>query len=217
MKSSIIYARVSTAAQNTDRQVADLTSFAEANGFIVEKTFTEKVSGAKKNTDRPELMAALSYAKSKGCTILVSELSRLGRNIDEVLKTIIDCKDSKINVYFQKEQVSIFNSDGKEHPFLMIMMATLGTCASIERENIRFRMKSGYEKFRADGGKVGRKEGYRYTLNEYEAKYPDLLNDLKDKQRGKATGKQYTVAMLAKRYGISPTTVQQMSNILKRA
>ena len=154
---SIIYARVSTAIQDTDRQVVDLQAYANGNDYSVERIFTEKISGAKKNSERPALMDALEYATKHKCTILCSELSRLGRNIDEILKSIIFCKEHKTNVYFQKEQLSIFNNDGEEHPFLMIMIATLGTCAKLEREAIRFRMKSGYDKFRAEGGKVGRK------------------------------------------------------------
>ena len=139
-KRSIIYARVSTAIQDTDRQVIDLQNYANGNDYIVERIFTEKISGAKKNCERPALMDALEYATKHNCTILCSELSRLGRNIDEILKSIIFCKEHKTNVYFQKEQLSIFNADGDEHPFLMIMIATLGTCAKLEREAIRFRM-----------------------------------------------------------------------------
>ena len=103
MKKAIIYARVSTLAQEYDRQISDLTIFANGNGYTVEAFFTEKISGAKKNSERPQLIAALNYAIENNATILVSELSRLGRNTDELLKTVLMCKDSHVNVYFQKE------------------------------------------------------------------------------------------------------------------
>ena len=48
-KKAIIYARVSTLVQDTDRQVKDLQTYANGNGYEVEKIFTEKISGAKKN------------------------------------------------------------------------------------------------------------------------------------------------------------------------
>lgn len=214
-KKAIIYARVSTLTQNTDRQVADLGVYADGNNYEVERVFTEQISGAKLNTERLQLTAAVEYAKENGCTILCSELSRLGRNIDEVLKMIIYCKENRINVYFQKEQFSIFNQDGNPHPFLMIFIATLGTCASMERDAIRFRMKSGYDKFRADGGKVGRKEGYRYTFDNYKKKYPQLIIDLEDKQNGRASGKHYSVRALAERYEINASTVQVISKMMK--
>lgn len=211
---AIIYARVSTAAQNTDRQVIDLQTYADKNGLKVEKVFTEQISGAKRNDERPILLDAVSYAQEHGCIILCSELSRLGRNIDEVLKMVIFCKEQHINVFFQKEQFCIFNADGQQHPFLMIFISVLGTCSQMERESIRFRMKSGYDKFRADGGKVGRKVGFRYSLSDYESKYPLLVADLKDKANG-AKGKLYSVRALADRHNVNASTVQTISALLK--
>lgn len=212
---AIIYARVSTTVQTTDRQVTDLQAYAEANGYDVQHIFTEQISGAKRNEEREALTDAISYAEKNHCTILCSELSRLGRNIDEVLKSVIFCKEHAINVYFQKEQFSIFNADGQPHPFLMIFISVLGTCASLERESIRFRMKSGYDKFRADGGKVGRKVGYRMTMQEYESKYPQLVQDLKDKANG-AKGKLYSVRSLADRHSVNASTVQAITNLMKK-
>ncbi len=212
-KPSVIYARVSTAIQDTDRQVIDLQTYAKGNDYDVERIFTEKISGAKKNSERAALMDALEYATKHHCTILCSELSRLGRNIDEILKSIIFCKEHHTNVYFQKEQLSIFNSEGNEHPFLMIMIATLGTCAKLEREAIRFRMKSGYDKFRADGGKVGRKKGYRMQLEDYDRKYPVMMKELREKLDG-AVGRFYTINAVAKRHEVNPSTVQAAMRIL---
>ena len=216
-KKAIIYARVSTLGQDTDRQVKDLQTYATGNGYEVENIFTEKISGAKKNEDRPALLEALDYATANGCTILCSELSRLGRNIDEVLKSVIYCKENRINVYFQKEQLSIFNADGNEHPFLMIMIATLSTCAQIERESIRFRMKSGYDNYRAKGGKVGRKEGYRMNIETYESKYPELVADLRKKIEKNLRGDKYSVRYLAKEHNVNESTVQAITRLLKAA
>lgn len=211
---AIIYARVSTSAQNTDRQVTDLQAYAQGNGYKVQDIFTEQISGAKRNDEREALTDAINYAKKNGCIILCSELSRLGRNIDEVLKSVIFCKEQGINIYFQKEQFNIFNADGQPHPFLMIFISVLGTCASLERESIRFRMKSGYDKYRADGNKVGRREGFRFKMKDYEAKYPKLVADLRDKQNG-AKGKLYSVRALADRHNVNASTVQTISSLMK--
>ena len=216
-KKAIIYARVSTFGQNTDRQVSDLTTYASGNDYIVEQVFTEKVSGARKNSERPALMDAMDYATKNRCTILCSELSRLGRNIDEVLKSVIYCKENHINVYFQKEQLNIFNVDGSENPFLMIMIATLSTCAQLERESIRFRMASGYDAYRAKGGKVGRKEGYRKTIEDYERTNPGLIADLREKAKMDKPGKLYSVRALAERHNVNPSTVQTITNMLRTA
>ena len=213
MKKAIIYARVSTLAQDYDRQVSDLTIFASGNGYNVEAVFTEKISGAKKNFERPQLMAALNYSIENNATILVSELSRLGRNTDELLKTVLICKDSRVNVYFQKENISVYGNEGEENPFFMVMLSTLAVCASLERSAIRHRMESGYKYYRANGGKVGRKEGYRYSLNDYEKKYPALVNDLKEKAKG-ARGTLYSVRALAERHKVNPSTVQAIAKLL---
>lgn len=213
-KQAIIYARVSTVAQNTDRQVSDLMDYAQSNGYHVMQTFTEQISGAKRNDERQALSEALEYATTHDTTILCSELSRLGRNIDEVLKSVIYCKEHGINVFFQKEQFSIFNQDGQPHPFLMIFISVLGTCASLEREAIRFRMRSGYEAYRAKGGKVGRKQGYRVTMKDYTQKYPELIKDLQDKFQG-AKGSLYSVRSLADRHNVNPSTVQAISKMMQ--
>lgn len=214
MKTSIIYARVSTLSQDYDRQIADLTTYATANGYNVSKTFTEKISGAKKNSERPQLTAALDYAVKNHATIFVSELSRLGRNTDELLRTILLCKEQNINVVFQKENISTYTSDGKENPFFMVVISTLAVCAQLERENIRHRMVSGYKYYRQNGGKVGRRVGFRYTVSEYEKKYPLLVADLREKKKG-VRGKLYSVRALAERHQVNPSTVQAIWSIIK--
>lgn len=60
-----------------------------------------------------------------------------------------------LNVYFQKENLNIFDEQGKEHPFLTIFIAILGTVAQMERDNIKFRLDSGRELYKRSGGKLG--------------------------------------------------------------
>jgi DNA invertase Pin-like site-specific DNA recombinase len=131
-----IYARVSSVGdrQDTTRQIRDLEKYALDNSIDIVKTFEEHISGAKKTKDRPVLSECLDYCFVNDIdTLLISELSRLGRNVDDVLANVQLCKEHHLNVIFQKEQLSIFNSDGKEHPFLTIFIAVLGTCAEMER------------------------------------------------------------------------------------
>ena len=143
---AIIYARVSSVGerQSTERQVLDLKEYAKRNNIIVEKIYEEHISGAKKNNERPVLMDCLEFTKTNNIDILlVSELSRLGRNTFEVLTTVKDLIDSNINVYFQKEQITLLDNNGKPSLFTPILIATLGTCAEMERENIQYRLNSG--------------------------------------------------------------------------
>ena len=210
MKQAVIYARVSSTGtrQSTDRQVKDLQAYAENAKHEVCKVFEEHISGAKRNQERPVLRECLEYCISNNIDILlISELSRLGRKVDEVLENVKFCKDHHLNIYFQKENLSIFNPDGSENPFLTIMIAVLGTCAQLEREAIYFRLHSGREKYRAEGGKVGRKVGYRKPIETKEEEYREVIRHLKKgttiRDTAKLTGHCVrTVQKIKKEFGI---------------
>lgn len=201
---SVIYARVSSAGdrQDTARQIRDLETYAKEHSIEVRKTFEEHVSGAKKTRERPVLKECLEYCINNNIDILlISELSRLGRNVDDVLSNVQLCKEHHLNVYFQKEQLSIFNSEGKEHPFLTIFIAVLGTCAEMERDNIKYRLNSGKEQFLARGGKVGRKEGYRKPDEKLLEQYGGVIRLLR---------KGYPIRMIAKSENVGISTVQRV-------
>lgn len=203
----VIYARVSSIGdrQNTARQVADLNVYATANGLNVVKVFEEHISGATKNSDRPVLCACLDYCEANNIdTLLLSELSRLGRNVWEVQENVKRCIDSGLNVYFQKEQISLMTADGKPSPFAAIMVAVLGTCAQMEREAIAYRLNSGRAKYIADGGKLGRKEGSNESKEHFAEKYSEAIKYLK---RGRS------VREVAKLCSCSPTTIQKVKRM----
>jgi DNA invertase Pin-like site-specific DNA recombinase len=201
---AVIYARVSSIGdrQDTTRQIRDLEKYALDNSIDIVKSFEEHISGAKKTKDRPVLTECLDYCINNNVDILlISELSRLGRNVDDVLANVQLCKEHHLNVYFQKEQLSIFNSDGKEHPFLTIFIAVLGTCAEMERENIKYRLNSGKEKYIAEGGKVGRKAGWTKSDEKLQEQYASVIKQLK---------KGYPIRLVAKSEGVGVSTVQRM-------
>lgn len=204
MKTAVIYARVSstTDRQSTDRQVVDLEAYAHSNDYNVVEVFCEHISGEKKNNERPILCECLSYCTSNNIhTLLISELSRLGRSVDEVLENVRYCKNNKLNIFFQKENINIFNADGTENPFLTIMIAVLGTCAEMERENIKFRLNSGRAKYIADGGKLGRKVGSVKSTDKKEKEYKEVLKLLK---------KGTPIRHIAKICGVGVSTVQRL-------
>ncbi|MBO4875073.1 MAG: recombinase family protein [Bacteroidales bacterium] len=198
MKTAVIYARVSstTDRQNTERQVVDLRKYAEFAQYDVANTFEEKISGAKKNEERKTLQEALSYCIDNDIDILlVSELSRIGRSSFEVLETIKLLVDHQINLYLQKEQFTLLNEDGKPSTFAPIMLATLSTCAELERENIKFRLNSGRAKYIADGGYVGRPKGTKKTAEQLEKEYPKVIKELKKGTSLRRTAKLCDVSL----------------------
>ena len=214
--SAIIYARVSSSGsleyrQNTDRQVKDLTEYATYKGYDLVKVYTEHISGAKKNTERAVLVEAidkckeLSELKDARVILLVSELSRVGRNAFEVLETIKTLVDNGINLYLQKEQMTLLDDNGKPSLFAPIMLATLSTCAQLERENITFRLNSGRKRYIERGGRLGRPKGSVKTTEKKLEEYKEVITLLK---------KNYTMRDVAKLSGVSISSVQRVKKLI---
>ena len=203
-KTAVIYARVSSVGdrQNTDRQISDLLDYVEYQKLELCKIYEEHISGAKKNSERPVLQQAIEFCKSNSVSILlVSELSRLGRNAFEVLATVKDLIDSGVNLYMQKEQLTLLDAEGKPTMFAPIMIATLSTCAQLERENIKFRLNSGRKLYIERGGKLGRKVGSVKTTEQKKEEHKDIISYLK---RG------YSVRNTAKLTNKGVSTVQRI-------
>lgn len=201
---AVIYARVSSVGdrQSTERQVNDLSKYAEFANLTISQIYKEHISGAKKNTDRPVLQEAIDYCiTNKIKCLLVSELSRLGRNAFEVLDTVKLLIDNSINLYMQKEQFTLLDKAGKPTMFAPIMIATLSTCAQLERENIKFRLNSGRKLYVERGGKLGRKVGSVKSSAQKKEEYKEVILYLK---------KGYSIRNIAKLTGKGISTVQRI-------
>lgn len=203
-KTAVIYARVSSIGdrQSTDRQVKDLSDYAVYQKMEVRKVFEEHISGAKKNDERPVLCEAIKYCKEYRIDVLlVSELSRLGRNAFEVLASVKDLLDCGINLYIQKEQFTLLDKEGKPSLFAPVMIATLSTCAQLERDNISFRLNSGRKQYVEKGGKLGRPAGSTKSQEKKREEYREVINLL---------NKGYAIRDVAKLTGKGISTVQRV-------
>ena len=201
---ALIYARVSSIGdrQSTDRQVKDLTDYAVYQKMEVRKVFEEHISGAKKNDERPVLCEAIKYCKEYRIDVLlVSELSRLGRNAFEVLASVKDLLDCGINLYIQKEQFTLLDKEGKPSLFAPVMIATLSTCAQLERDNISFRLNSGRKQYVEKGGKLGRPAGSTKSQDKKREENREVINLL---------NKGYAIRDVAKLTGKGISTVQRV-------
>ena len=208
---AIIYARVSSSGsqeqrQNTERQVKALLDYAAIAGLTVERIFEEHISGSKKNGERAGLQECLAYAKDNRIeVILFSELSRAGRQIWEVLETVKYCVDNRIDMYFQKEGLKLFDGDGV-NGVMAIYISCLGFCAEKERENIVFRLNQGRHLAIEKGVKMGRPGGSVKTLDQLSKEYAPVIKLLK---RGQS------VRNTAKICCISTSTVQRIKKVFK--
>lgn len=207
MKKVVIFARVSSTngTQEYERQINDLYTLASTNNWTVEATFAEKISGAKKNTDRIELMKMIDYINShKINKVLVTELSRLGRDTLQVLQAIEILNQNKVSVYIQNYNIETLTPEGKINPMSQFLITILAEVARMERKTIRERVSSGYEHFRSNGGKVGRKAGFTKSNEAMKVEYAEEIRLLK---RG------YSLRNTAKLTGTSINTLRKINQL----
>ena len=209
-QTAIIFVRCSSSGymvgrQDTSRQVADLEAYAAYANLEVVKIFEEHISGAKKNSERPILQEAIEFCKHQRIDFLLcNSLDRVGRSAFEVLETVKELIDNGINLYMQKEQFTLLGDDGKPTMFAPVMIATLSTCAQLERDSIAFRLNSG-RKLAIEQGRcvLGRKKGSVKTKEQKEKEYKEVLTYL---------NKGYSIRVTSKLTNVSIATVQRLKN-----
>lgn len=205
MNKAVIYARVSSMGdrQSTDRQIEDLTRYAEGRGLDVIKIFQEHVSGAKSNQERGVLSECLEFCRAeRPDTLMVTELSRLGRSTVEVLKAVEDLTAAGVNVFILDLNLSTLDDEGKENPVAKMVLTVLALGAEMERKLILGRLNSGRELAKKRGVRMGRPKGSSLSDEALAAKYPEVVRHLR---KGKNS-----IREIAKLTGVSVSTVQRV-------
>ena len=200
---AIIYARVSTAGQDYDRQLAELKQYADRMGYDVVKTFSEKISGAKKVEERQAMTELLNYVEvNKVDKVLIYECSRLSRRAVDFLSIIEIFNEKKISLYIHQNGLETLLPNGEINPIATLVLGILAQFNSMERSLIRSRMESGYNNFRNNGGVVGRKTGYRKTTEQLKEEYAEEIRLLK---------KGYSLRNIAKITHTSVNTLRKLN------
>jgi DNA invertase Pin-like site-specific DNA recombinase len=172
MKKVVIYARVSTNVQDYDHQLVQLREYARKMNYEVVKEFSEKISGAKRIAERQALTELLAFVDSnKVDKVLVFECSRLSRQAIDFLSVIEHFNTRKVSVVILQSNLETLMEDGSINPTTQLILGIMGQFNSMERSLIRSRMESGYNNYRLNGGKVGRKEGYRKSDEQMKQQY----------------------------------------------
>jgi DNA invertase Pin-like site-specific DNA recombinase len=202
----IIFSRVSTSIQDNQRQIDELTEYSQKMNFDVIKVFEEKISGGKKNEERPILLEMIQFVKENQIDkVLCWELSRLGRNTIEVLMTIELLNDNCISLFIKNYNIETLNEKCEINPLSQFMIQILTSVSQMERSQIRQRIKSGYDSFRKNGGKVGRKNGFTKDKETLLNQHKDVVKYLRQGQ---------SVRNTMKLTGKSSGTVQKIKGIL---
>lgn len=121
---NIGYVRVSSITQNTGRQFV----LFEERGIHLDKTYTEKVSG-KNIKDRPQLQEMLKYVR-EGDTVYIESISRLARNIMDLLKIVEQLQEKHVELVSLKETIDTSTPQGK------FLLSIFGAMAQLERDTI---------------------------------------------------------------------------------
>lgn len=206
MKKVVIFARVSTSIQDYDRQVNELTTLTSTRDWQIEGVFAEKISGAKKNTDRTELKRMIEFVEANNIDkVIVTELSRLGRDTLQVLEVIELLNSKGISLYIANYGIETLTTEGKVNPMSQFLITILAEVARMERKTIKERMDSGYNNYRANGGKVGRKVGYKKSENDMLEQYAVEVKYLK---------KGLALRTISKLTGTSVNTISKCKRLL---
>ena len=168
----VIYARVSTSTQDYTRQITELRNYAWKQNYQIVKEFSEKISGGKKIEERAAIKELLDFVKSNNVEkVLIYECSRLSRRQLDFLYIIEQLTEARVSLYILQNGLETLLPDGRPNPIANLCFGIIAEFNNLEKHLIRARMASGYEHHRASGGRVGRKEGYRKSDEDYRTHY----------------------------------------------
>ncbi|CAI3962334.1 recombinase family protein [Alteromonas macleodii] len=170
------YIRVSTVEQNTARQL---------DGLALDKVYTDKCSG--KDTDRPQLKVMLEHLR-EGDTVHVHDISRMARNVGNLLDLVESLRNRGVTLKFHKENMT-FTPD-KNDPMQELMLTMLGGIYQFERSMILERQREGIAIAKAEGKYKGRPK----SIDRERVK--QMLED------------GISIRKIAAQLSISPSTVQ---------
>ena len=175
---------------NPTLQINELTDYSKNRNWDVVKVFEEKISGITKNEERPILMDMITFIQKNNIDkVLCWELSRLGRNIVEVLQTIEILNTNQISLFIKNYNLETLDENKEVLPLSQFMIQVLSSVNMMERVQIRMRIKSGYDNYRKSGGTVGRKKGFKKSNDDLLKQHSDVIKYLKQGQSVRNTMK----------------------------
>lgn len=192
----VAYLRVSTEKQFLANQREEILRFAEKNELMIDKWYTETVSGSVSSKERK--LSGLLNRMQKGDTLIVTEISRLSRTMLEIMTILNSCIKKNVILYSTKEGY-VFQNDINSK----VLGFAFGLMAEIERNLISMRTKEALARRKKEGVKLGRKKGTCPTMRVLRENKRRLK---RDSQRG------VSCSELARQMGVSRTTMSRFLN-----
>jgi len=177
---AIIYSRVSSLSQDYERQLINLKTVAQEKGWHVRRTFQEKISGTVKSGSRVEFKSLMDYIdKSPVQVVMVSEISRIGRRVVDVLNFVELLHEKGIALYIQQFNMLTLEK-GQENPIAKMLLQMLSIGAEMENNQRKIRQYEGIQLAKIKLKYSGRKKGAKTALSDMLDKYQNI-SDLIDK------------------------------------
>jgi DNA invertase Pin-like site-specific DNA recombinase len=150
------YIRISTDKQIKENQKFEIENFAKEKGLAIDSWVSEQVTGTKAAKERR--LGPLLKKMKKGDTLILSEISRLGRNLMQIMSMLNLCMTKETFVLTVKEKYELGNNINSQ-----VLAFAFGLSAQIERDLISQRTKEGLARRKASGQQLGRKKGDKNT------------------------------------------------------
>lgn len=185
------YIRVSCDRQTTENQRYEITQYAHRQHVQIDEWIEETISGIKQ-LEKRKLNDLLKKLR-KDDTLIVSELSRLGRNLMQIMSILHDCMNNDIKVFAIKENYELGNNISSK-----VLAFAFGLSAEIERNLISQRTKEALNRKRAEGVILGRPKGSISKKRKLTGK---------DKQIKELLDKKVSVSAIGRILGVHRLTV----------
>jgi len=173
---AIIWSRVSSISQDNQRQVLSLKQLAKEKDWTVKRVFEEKVSGTVKSTDRKEFNKLLDYLIQNDIKlVLISEISRIGRKVVDILNVVDTFHKRGIAIYVQQFNM-VSMQDGKENPMVMLLLQMMSIGSEMENNLRKIRQSEGIALAKLQQKYNGRVEGSKANKDNQLQKYSDVID-----------------------------------------
>ena len=183
------YIRVSSDKQTTSNQRFEIKRFAKGKGIEIEEWVEETISATKRLEERK--FGLLLSRMQANDVLIVTELSRMGRNLMQIMKILHDCMEADVKVYTAKEGYELGNNINSK-----VLAFAFGLSAEIERNLISQRTKEALARKKAEGIKLGRPKGSKSKRLKLSGKEKEIRKLLDKKMSISAIGRRFNVHRL---------------------
>lgn len=167
------YVRVSTDHQTTKNQRFEIKKFCEKNDLQIDVWIEEKISSTKDLSKRK--LGRLLKRIQKDDLVIASELSRLGRNLLQIMSILHHCMDVGAKIWTIKDNYRL----GADITSKVLAFA-FGLSAEIERNLISQRTKEALARVKAEGKSVGRPRGRGRCVSKLDGREQYIKQKLRD-------------------------------------